>query len=175
LLIALESTPIAMDLFYVLLCLPVLLMVWAVIGLWTAGRAACQLRRRAWKRAIISAVLPMVVLSVGLNPIAFIRFCNNAGETIHFYVNYPSYMRAVHATPPNGQPKLLTFNLGGMSWASRGFVYDGSDEIMQEPSMQSSSWKARAQNSELGCGYGAIPIPGPYALSQHWYLASFAC
>jgi hypothetical protein len=70
---------------------------------------------------------------------------------------------------------LVTINLGGMSWASRGFVYDESDEIMLDPSAQSARWKARAHDSELGCGYGAIPIPGPSAFTQHWYIASFAC
>jgi hypothetical protein len=81
----------------------------------------------------------------------------------------------VRATPANGNERLVTINLGGMSWASRGFVYDESDEIIRQPSSQSDGWKARAQESELGCGYGAVRIPGPSAFTQHWYQASFAC
>jgi len=84
-------------------------------------------------------------------------------------------VKMVRAMPPNGNARLMTINLGGMIWASRGFVYDESDEIMQEPSAKSAGWKARAQDSELGCGYGAIPIPGPSAFTQHWYIASFGC
>ncbi len=84
-------------------------------------------------------------------------------------------MSAVRATQCNGEPKLLTFNLGGMIWASRGFMYDESDEVVREHFTRSAGWKARAQNSELGCSYGAMPIPGPSALTKHWYLASFAC
>ena len=84
-------------------------------------------------------------------------------------------MKTVRATQPSGNARLLTINLGGMIWASRGFIYDESDEVVREPSLQSPGWKMRAQDSELGCGYGAIPTPGPLALTRHWYIASFAC
>ncbi len=94
---------------------------------------------------------------------------------MHFLVKRPSYVEAIRATPPNGEPRLVVFNLGGMIWSSRGFVYDESDEVVREPSRQSSAWKARAQDSELGCGYGAQPMLGSFAFSRHWYLASFAC
>ena len=123
----------------------------------------------------MSAVLPLVFIGVGLDFSVFIRFCNNAGDTLHFYAEYPAYREMVRATPRDRNPRLLTIDLGGMIWASRGFVYDESDEIMRKPLLQSASWKARVQNSELGCGYGATPIPGPFAFTQHWYLASFAC
>ena len=122
-----------------------------------------------------SLVLPLVILAVGLHLIEFIHFCNNAGDTVHFYLRRPAYVKVVRATPPNGNAPLVTINLGGMSWASRGFVYDESDEIMRDPSAQSAGWKARAQDSELGCGYDAMPIPGPSAFTRHWYIASFAC
>jgi hypothetical protein len=61
-----------------------------------------------------------------------------------------------------------------MGWASRGFVYDESDEVLRDPSLQSAGWKDQA-NSELGCGYGAQSFPGHFAFMQHWYLASFTC
>jgi hypothetical protein len=175
LLIALEASPIAPNFAFVMLGLPGMLFLWASLGLWALVVTFQSLWRRAWQRAAMSAILPLVMISVGVHPTAFLRFCNNAGDTVHFYVRYPAYRSAVRATPTNGGPKLLTFNLGGMIWASRGFVYDESDEVMRAPSLQSAKWKARAQDSELGCGYGAIPVPGPAALARHWYIASFAC
>lgn len=174
-LIFFEASPFGLDFFLVLIVLPVLYLAWAGLGVWSAILAAGWLRQRAWLNAAVNAVLPLVILGVSLNFIAFNIFCGDAGDTIHFYVCQASYMKIVRATPQNGEPRLLTINLGGMSWASRGFVYDESDEVMREPGMQSPGWKARAQESELGCGYGAVPVPGPSALSRHWYIASFAC
>lgn len=175
LLIILEATPIAPNFVFVMIGVPGLLLAWAALGLWAAILTVRLLGEFAWKRALVCAVLPIVVLGVGLNPFGFIRFCNNAGDVVHFYARYASYMRTVRAAPSTGEPQLLTINRGGMIWASRGFVYDESDEVLRDPSRQSEAWKARAQASELGCGYGAIPIPGPSVLIRHWYVASFAC
>jgi hypothetical protein len=175
LLVGIEATPLAPDFAYVLIGLPALLLVWACLGLWAAIIAIRRLAHRDWQRAVISAVLPLVVLGAGLHFWAFIHACGIAGNAVHFYVRYPSYMKAVRATPTNGEPRLITFNLGGMSWASQGFVYDESDEIMRGPSMRSPHWTARSQNSELSCGYGAVPMPGPYTFAKHWYIAWFPC
>jgi len=175
LLIILEATPLAPNFVFVMLGVPTLLLAWASVGVWAAILACKRLWKRAWKQAAISAVLPLVVLCVALDFSSFNQFCNKAGDTVHFYLKYGSYTETVGATPPSGEPKLLTFNLGGMSWASRGFVYDESDEILLQSAMQTSNWKVRAQNSELGCGYGALSVPGPSALTKHWYIASFAC
>jgi len=175
LLIGIEATPLGPDFVYVLVGLPVLLVIWTCLGLWAAIRAIRGLAHRAWQPAAISAVLPMFLLGVALRPMAFIRFCNIAGDAVHFYVRYPAYMKAVRATPMNREPRLITFNLGGMSWASQGFVYDESDEIMRGPSMRPSHWTASSQDSELSCGYGAVPMPGPSAFAKHWYIAWFAC
>jgi hypothetical protein len=175
LLIALESTPIAPDLAYVLLGVPALLLAWAAAAVWAAILAVHWLRRRVWRRAAITAVLPLVVAGVSLQPMTFIHFCNDAGDIVHFLAMRPSYLRTIRATPAHGEPRLLVFNLGGMIWASRGFVYDESDEVMREPSLQSPGWTARAQESELACGYQVQPFPGQFAFTRHWYLASFPC
>lgn len=175
LFIALEATPIAHDFIFVLVEEPSLMMAWTGLAVCAAILTARRLWRRAWREAVISAVLPLAVLGVASNSTTFIRFCNNAGDTVHFCVSYPSYMKAVRSAPSNGGPKLMTFNLGGMSWASRGFVYDESDQMLLKPSLQSPDWKARAQGSELSCGYGAVPIPGPSRFTRHWYIASFPC
>jgi hypothetical protein len=175
LLVGLEATPIATDFVFVMIGIPALLLAGAILAFWAAVLAVRCLSHRAWRRGLISAVLPLIALAAGTHPLAFIRFCNNSGDVIHFYVRRPVYMAAVNATPAGEQPRLLTFNLGGMIWASRGYVYDESDEVMKTPSMQTPAWKARASDSELGCGYGAVPIAGPSFLTKHWYIASFAC
>jgi hypothetical protein len=175
LVIALEATPFSTDIAFVLIGLPVLLLAWASAGIWATFLTVRSVRKRAWRQTMANLALPLAILLVGLHFTAFIRFCNDAGDTVHFYLRYPAYVKVIRATPPNGNARLVTINLGGMSWASRGFVYDESDEIMRTPSAQSVGWKARAQDTELGCGYGATPIPGPSAFAQHWYIASFAC
>jgi len=171
----LEATPIAPNFAFVMIGLPILWLTWATSALFTAILTIRWFWTRDWRQTSIFMVLPLVVLWAGLNASAYVRFCSNSGDAIHFYARYTAYKKAVSAAPETGEPKLLTFNLGGMSWASRGFVYDESDEVMKEPSIQSAGWRARAESSELGCGYGAVPMPGPTAFAEHWYTASFAC
>lgn len=175
LLIVLNTTPLAPNFVFVMIGLPVLLLIWASLGIFALVVTILRLRRQAWQSALISAVLPVMILCVSTNLIGFIHFCNDAGDVVHFLVVRPSYVKAISATPQTAGPRLLVFSLGGMSWSSRGFVYDESDEVLRNPSQQSSIWKNRAQNSELGCGYGARSFPGHFELTRHWYLASFAC
>ena len=156
-----------------MLGLPVLFLAWAGLGAWAAIIAAAFLWHRAWRQAVAGAVLPLVVLGVGLDHLAFIRFCDNAGDTIHFYLRHPAYMKIVRAAPQNGNPRLLTINLGRMSWASRGYFCDESDEVIRDTSLQSPGWQVRAQDSELGYGYGAIRIPGPLVLTRHSLVYRF--
>jgi len=175
LLIILNATPLAPNFVFVMVGLPALLLMWCAVGVIALLLAIRRARQRASIQVAINAILPLVIVCVSLHLMAFIHFCNDAGDVVHFLVRCPSYMETVRATQANGQPRLLIFNLGGMIWASRGFVYDESDEVVREPSQQSSGWKTRAQNSELGCGYGAEAFPGRFAFTRHWYLASFGC
>lgn len=175
LLIALDASPLGPDFAFVMIGMPFLLLAWLISGVWVAFLAIRSLRHGNRRRTAINLVLPLAILIAGLNFTGFIWFCNDAGDTVHFYLRRSAYMKIVDATAPVGNVRLVTIDLGGMSFASRGFVYDDSDEIMRKPSAQSAAWKARAQDSELGCGYGASRILGPSAFTQHWYIASFAC
>ena len=83
----------------------------------------------------------------------FIHFCTYAGDVMHFQVMRPFYASEIRATPPKGEPHLIVFNRGGMIWASRGYVYDESDEVTRAGSLRSFGWKARANNTDLSCGY----------------------
>jgi hypothetical protein len=160
---------------FVMIGIPALLILWACSGVWALVASICHVRHRDWSQALISAVLPVVIICAATHFWGFVHFCNDAGDVVHFVAERPSYLRALRATQSNGDPRLAVFNRGGMIWASRGYVYDESDEIIRDESLQTSTWKSRARDTELGCGYFAKPFPGDFSFTHHWYLASFGC
>lgn len=174
-LIALDATPLAPSLLFVLFGIPFLLCVWACLGVWALVVAIRRTLRGEWLSALTSATLPFAVLLAGIQFSGFVRFCNYCGDVVFFIERRPSCLAEVRAIPQDGSPRLLVFNRGGMVWASRGYVYDESDEVILPQSQQSASWKERADNTELTCGYFAEPLPGHLSYSRHWYIASFAC
>lgn len=96
-------------------------------------------------------------------------------DAVHFLKELPNYQRAVEALPDDGK-RYREFNWGGMLFASRGVVYDETDEIARPPGRQSAAWLARLNNSDLACGLDPdvrIGIVEP--LAGHYYLASFGC
>jgi len=175
LLVALNSTPIAPNFVFVMIGIPLLLAVWACLGIWALILTIARMRRREWSRALASAVLPLVVLGVGLRFWQFVHLCDDGGDVLYFMVERPSYLKEIRAIPLTGERRLFVFNRGGMIWASRGYVYDESDEVVREEPLRTAGWKARADKTELGCGYYARPFPGHFSFTQHWYLASFNC
>jgi hypothetical protein len=175
LLVALNSTPIGMDFAFVIIGIPILLGLWVCLGIWALILSIRDLLRREWSRAVVSAILPLVILSAGLRCWQFIHLCNDGGDIGYFLAERSSYLENIHTIPSNGEPRLLVFNRGGMSWASRGYVYDESDEIIRDEPLRSAMWRARADNTELTCGYYAQPFPGHFSFTKHWYLASFDC
>jgi hypothetical protein len=174
-LILLNATPIATDFVFVLIGIPALLIVWTCLGISALIVSIQHARRLDWSRAVVCAVLPLVILGAGTQHWRFLHFCNGAGDVVHFLVERPFYMQQISSMPSTAGPRLIVFNRGGMIWASRGYVYDESDEIMRDESLQSSSWKTRAEKTELGCGYSAEPFPGHFWFGRHWYLAAFPC
>jgi hypothetical protein len=175
LLIALNATPLAPNFVFVMLGIPVLILMWTVSGVCAGMLAIRALKRHRWMQVSVAAVLPLVLVGIGLRFLVFIHLCNAVGDELYFVFEHRYFVRAIHTPPPQAEPRLLVFNRGGMIWASSGLVYDESDEVVRDPSLQSSDWKKRAQNSELGCGYGAQPFLIPFAFTRHWYTASFAC
>jgi hypothetical protein len=174
-LIALEATPIAPNFAFVMLGIPALSFAWGCLGIWALIRSGWHLKRREWSQASASAVLPVILLVVGLQYWSFIHLCNYWGDVVHFVVRRPAYLHEVRAIPPDGEQRLLIFNRGGMSWASRGYVYDEADEVLLPETLRSATWKARADQTELTCGYFAQRFPGDFSYTRHWYIASFNC
>jgi len=175
LLVFLNSTPIAPDLGFVVIGIPVLLGMWACLGIWALVLSVRGVRHREWSRAVASAVLPLVILVAGVQFRKFIRLCNYGGDVVHFIARRSSYVEAIRAVPPDGDSRLLVFNRGGMLWSSRGYVYDESDEVLRAKPLQSARWRSQADQKELSCVYYAEPFPGHFSFTEHWYIASFNC
>jgi hypothetical protein len=175
LLVMLNATPIGPNFVFVMIGVPALFFTWACLGVWALIISARRIWRREWSGAMTSAVLPLVILIAALQFWEFIYLCNYGGDVLHFIARRSSYLEEIRATPRDGKPRLLVFNLGGMSWSSRGYVYDESDEVVRTESPQSAAWRERAAQTELSCGYHAEPFPGHFKSTQHWYIASFNC
>jgi hypothetical protein len=175
LLIVFEASPLAPNFAFVMMGIPALILVWAILGFWASVVSLNHLSQGDWRRALFCTTLPISILITIFFFRSFLIFCNDSGDLLHFAFCRPAYLREIQATPSNGQPRLVIINLGGMIWSSRGYVYDESDETMLAPSLQSPAWKARAQSTELSCGYSAQPFPGYLPATRHWYFASFSC
>jgi hypothetical protein len=119
--------------------------------------------------------LPLVILAASVWHWQFLHFCNDASDMVYFIAMRSSYQDEINKNPPDAGPRLLVFNRGGMSWSSRGYVYDESDEVIRDEPLRSAEWRKRAENTELTCGYHAQPFPGGLPFTKHWYLASFPC
>jgi hypothetical protein len=175
LLILFEASPLGLDFAFVMLGIPILLLVWAILGFWAGVVFIRQFGRVKWRQTLASATLPVSILFTILFFLSFIHFCNDAGDLLHFAFCRSTYLSEIQVKSPDGQPRLVVVNRGGMIWASRGYVYDEGDEVTLDPSLQSPAWKTRSQLTELSCGYFAQPIPGHFQVTRHWYLASFNC
>jgi len=166
--ILLRATPLGSNFIYVMLGMPGLALLLVGTAVWGLFLLARFLMRQEWSRAVISGIPPVAVIVAVMTFPQFLYACNTAGDVLHFFVARPYYDRAV-ASLPSTRPRLAVFNWGGMAWASGGLVYDESDEVALPAGRQSAAWKAKAANTELGCGYGI------QSLWSHYYLASFAC
>jgi hypothetical protein len=169
-LIAFAASPLGPNFFYVLVGIPALLLLWVIAGLVALTVTIRSAIRKEWRRCLLAAILPIVLLVVAFDPVRFIRSCDYAGDVIHFLAMESSYDRAIAALPADQRPRLVVFDWGGMSFASHGLVYDETDQVALPKGSQSADWLAQARHSELSCeGYGVR------ALWDHYYLADFPC
>jgi hypothetical protein len=169
-LIAFAASPLGPNFFYVLAGIPALLILWVVAGLIALIVSIRSAMRKEWRRSVLAAILPVVLLIVAFDPVRFVRSCDYAGDVIHFMTMKSSYDRQIAAIPADQRPPLVVFDWGGMSFASKGIVYDETDQVALPKGSQSADWLAQAGHTELSCeGYGVR------ALWDHYYLASFPC
>jgi hypothetical protein len=167
-LIAFAASPLGPNFFYVLVGIPALLFLWVVAGLGALIASIRSAMRQEWRRCVLAAILPVVLLIVAFDPVRFVRSCDYAGDVIHFIAMKSSYDRTISALPADR--RLVVFDWGGMSFASHGLVYDETDQVSLPKGSQSADWSAQASHTELSCeGYGVR------ALWDHYYLADFPC
>jgi hypothetical protein len=152
-LIAFAASPLGPNFFYVLVGIPALLFLWVVAGLGALIVSIRSAMRKEWRRCVLAAILPVVLLIVAFDPVRFVRSCDYAGDVIHFIVMKSSYDRTISALPAD--QRLVVFDWGGMSFASHGLVYDETDQVALPRGRQSGDWLAQAGHTELSCeGYG---------------------
>jgi hypothetical protein len=169
-LIAFAASPLGPDFIYVVVGIPALLLLWVIAGLIALIVSVRSAPRKEWRRCLIAAILPVVLLIVALDPVRFIRSCDYIGDVLHFVVLKPYYDRQIAAIPTDQRPRLVVFDWGGTAWASHGLIYDETDQISLPRGGQSAAWLTQASRTELACeGYGV------QALWDHYYLADFPC
>jgi hypothetical protein len=169
-LIAFAASPLGPNFIYVVVGIPALLFLWVIAGLVALIASIRSAMRREWRRCVIAATLPVVLLIVAFDPVRFVRSCDYLGDVIHFIAMRSYYDRTIAALPADQRPRLVVFDWGGMSFASRGLVYDETDQVALPRGRQSTDWVAKASHTELSCeGYGV------QALWDHYYLADFPC
>ena len=170
-LILIGALPISTDFGVVLLEVPIALFLWVVMIGWSAHRLVQwgHGRQRLTNINPLAGASLAAILAIFLY-FPFLHTCNYFGGALRFAATRSDYDRQVARLPANSKPRLVVFTWGGMIWASRGLVYDESDELSLPLGRQSAGWLARAGGSEFGCGnWQALP------LWSHYYLVSFPC
>jgi hypothetical protein len=157
---------------YVALVLPFLAIVWAIAAVRAGIWAIRYARNKAWRKSILAAAFPLLLMLVASDPLRFTGFTQYAGDVLHFAAVKPGYDREI-ARLPSAQSRWREFNWGGMLFASRGVLYDESDEVALPAGRQSQAWLARARDTDLMCGGSAVPRV--QALWGHYFIAGFGC
>jgi hypothetical protein len=149
---------------------PILALVYVSLALVSVGCTISCMVRRAWW----SALLPLAtMILVATSALALVSYILEAQDIARFKTVRPNYDAQVAKLPKDGR-RYKEFNWGGMLFASRGVVYDETDEIALPANKRSAAWTARLRNTDLMCGtddIGGIAIP----LGNHYYLTSFGC
>jgi hypothetical protein len=157
---------------YLALLLPFLVILWAVAAVRSGIWSIAYVRNGDWQKSILAAAFPLLLILVASDPLHFISFTQYAGDVLHFAAAKPGYDREI-ASMPATPPRWREFNWGGMLFASRGVLYDQSDEVALPAGRQSKAWLARARDTDLMCGRPSVP--SVQALWGHYYIAGFGC
>jgi len=169
-IVTLDATPFGMDFLLFMLEMPTLLIVLIGSATYSAVILFKSFRNKRLHGGISHLILLVFCVLFLTNLSAWLRHLDEVGDIIHFMYARPYYERQIALLPTTQGPRLEVFNWGGMVWASKGIVYDESDEVALPEGQQSASWLARPGRAELACsGYGTTPLWG------HYYLASFPC
>ena len=92
-LIVFAASPLGPNFLYVLAGIPALLLLWVIAGLVALVVSVRSAMRKEWRRCVLAAILPVVLLIVAFDPVRFVRSCDYAGDVIHFLAMKSSYDR----------------------------------------------------------------------------------
>jgi len=158
---------------YLLFFFPITLSIGAVCLLAiveASAVAGVAARRRAWKRSLSAAILP---LSVGLgvwNFGALWEIWRYAGDRLYFKSQKPAYLEMIGNQDASKGARFMVFPGGGWSGvAGRVYIFDESDEILLDDKLRSADFKRRMETTELSCNAVAFP------LGEHFYKAFITC
>lgn len=119
--------------------------------------------KKAKRKALSAAILPLVFVLYLLNLSSVLQFSSDLGEIINFYTMYPYYQSKVAELSKTKGQHLAVFTLDGWGPYSTGIAFDDSDEIALPAGKQSADWKARAMGTEIsGVSWSASRIQGHF-------------
>lgn len=124
-----------------------------------------SLQMRLWRRSVSFILFPILVAAF----VSVTRPLLFTGDTLSFYPMYPTFERKVNDINGPEKDKLVMFTMDGWLDSSRGFAFDGSDEMVLPVGKQSSNWKKRVKGMELECIWKAEYI------IEHYYAWYATC
>jgi hypothetical protein len=148
----------------------VALLAWVVFLLRSVIITARLLSRKAWLPGFVCLALPFAVPFAAYEVAPYAR---HPADFAHFETMHRSYDGQIAELPKDGK-RYAEFNWGGMLFASRGVVYDETDEIALPSGHQSAAWKSRMKETDLTCG-GDGPIGPVEPVGDHYYVTTFGC
>lgn len=147
----------------------VIVPLWALAGVVSLVSSIRSASRRAWRRSLMTSILPLTLVLVATNPLGFVGWCDHIGEVGRFIVSKPYYDHRIASLPADQRPGPVVFVWDGFLGTWNGVVYDKTDEVALPADRRSAAWLARARNAELGCNDAVRP------LWDHYYLGVFWC
>jgi hypothetical protein len=144
---------------------------WLGISMWSLIASLRSVSDEKWLwGAAAFLIIPIAAFYGAVQAIPRVQYPE---DYVHFLLERPTYDATVARLPENGE-RFAEFNWGGMLFASRGVVYDETDQVGLPFGHQSAKWKARMKNTDLTCG-GDGPVGEAMSLGHHYYVVSFGC
>lgn len=145
-------------------------LLWLSLLVWSIILAIRLLAQERWLIGLTSPVIPVLTFLASWWVMPYVEYPQ---DYEHFRAMRPSYDAAIATLPKDGH-RYDEFNWGGMLFASKGVVYDETDEVGLPFGRQSARWKKRMRPTDLTCG-GEGPIGEVMPLGGHYYVVSFGC
>ena len=149
---------------------PLALLLWVAVCAWSIVFAVYLIRRRMRRFALLCPIVPIAMFAATYWAIPYVQFPQ---DYMHFRALKASYDASVNALPNNGY-RYAEFNWGGLTFSSKGVVYDETDQVALPYGHQSDAWKSRMRYTDLTCG-GEGPVGEVVPLGSHYYVVAFGC